>query len=211
MTIISNEAGETTASLAASVTQSVQKYFFELKGTDPVDLYQFVLEEIETPEVAIKRMCRIYKVMGHSDAWIELRIHSIMMRDKLIREWQNRGVEDQLAQAILTADISQATFGMTPAQFKDFKGLDEPGDNLRDHMTDLELILCMLGEFATTEIARCRNSHGFLENRDAALSGGTVAGNTRLDLEQTLGRSVLSQANFEELSESALRKQIPRK
>jgi len=112
------------------------------------------LEEIENPELAAARMRELYKAKGYSDEWIEKRVRGIAIRDELTNEWNKRGVKEQREYSILTAEISRATFGMTPAEYKAFKSLEQPADNLRDHMNDLELIFTMLGEASTTEIAR---------------------------------------------------------
>ena len=111
------------------------------------------LEEIENPELAARRMREIYQHKGYSEEWIEKRMRGIAERDELTDEWKKRGVKEQRDFAILTAEISKATFGMTPSEYKDFKALANPKDNLRDHMTDLELIFTMLGEASTTEAA----------------------------------------------------------
>jgi hypothetical protein len=153
------------------------------------------LEEIENPELAAKRMRELYKAKGYSDEWIEKRVRGIAIRDELTNEWQKRGVKEQREYAILTAEISRATFGMTPAEYKEFKSLGQPADNLRDHMNDLELIFTMLGEASTTEIARNRDAQGYYLNRAAAIERGTVAGNARVDLEQKSGRRVATHAN----------------
>ncbi len=116
------------------------------------------LEEIENPEIAAKRMREIYKQKGYSDEWIEKRARGIAVRDELTEEWKKRGVKEHLEYAILTSEISKATFGMTPSEYKKFKALDNPKDNLRDHMTDLELIFTMLGEASTTEIAKRKSN-----------------------------------------------------
>ncbi len=158
------------------------------------------LEEIENPELAAKRMRDLYRAKGYSEAWIEKRVRGIAVRDELTEEWKKRGVGESREYAILTAEISQATFGMTPAEYKQIKALDQP-DNLRDHMTDLELIFTMLGEASTTEIARTQDTQGFAKNKKAARQGGTVAGNARRELEQKTGEQVVSQENFKELTE----------
>src|SRR3989344_2573676 len=137
------------------------------------------IQEIENPELAAERMREIYKQKGYSDAWIEKRVRGIAVRDELTDEWKKRGVREQKEYAILTAEISKATFGMTPIEYKKFKTLQNPQDNLRDHMTDLELIFTMLGEASTTEIARNKDSQGFVENKNAAQEGGTIAGDAR--------------------------------
>lgn len=123
------------------------------------------LEEIENPELAQHRMREIYKAKGYSDEWIEKRVRGIAVRDELTNEWKNRGVKEGKEYAILTADISKATFGLTPSEYKSYKGLTKPQENLRDHITDLELIFTMLGEAATTEIARNKNAQGFSVNK----------------------------------------------
>lgn len=169
------------------------------------------LEEIENPELAARRMREFYQAKGYSDEWIEKRVRGIAIRDELTNEWQKRGVKEQREYAILTAEISRATFGMTPAEYKDFKSLDKPADNLRDHMNDLELIFTMLGEASTTEIARNRDAQGYERNRDAAIEGGTVAGSARLDLEKKSGRRVASRENFKALPEAVVRKRLKNK
>ena len=109
-------------------------------------------------------------------------------------EWQQRGIKEQKDFAILTAEISKATFGLTPTQYKDLKGLRR--QNLRDHMTDLELIFSMLGEAATTEIARNRDAQGFDPNKEAAHDGGTIAGNARRQLEHKSGKKVVTGRSY---------------
>lgn len=163
------------------------------------------LQEIENPELAARRVKEIYRQKGYSEAWIEKRMRGIAVRDELTDEWQKRGVKEQLEYAILTAEISRATFGMTPAEYRDYKALNHTGDNLRDHMTDLELIFTMLGEASTTEIARNVDAVGFPENKQAARAGGKVAGNARKELEKESGRKVSNRNNFKELPESLRR------
>ncbi len=152
------------------------------------------IQEIENPELATKRTRALYKAKGYSDDWIEKRMRSIAIRDELTNEWKKRGVKEQREYSILTAEISKATFGMTPSQYAEFKRLKR--ENLRDHMTDLELIFSMLGEAATTEIARNKNVQGFVQNKHAAHSGGTVAGRARRELEKKSGRKVAASDNF---------------
>ena len=164
------------------------------------------LEEIENPELTAKRMRELYRAKGYSDAWIEKRVRGIAIRDELTNEWQQRGVKKEREYSILTAEISRATFGMTPSEYKEFKGLEKQRDNLRDHMTDLELIFTMLGEASTTEIARNRDAQGYGENLDAAVDGGTVAGTARKDLEKKSGKRVATQENFKEIAEAKKRK-----
>jgi len=164
------------------------------------------LEEIENPELAAKRMREIYKQKGYSDEWIEKRMRGINIRDELTEEWKKRGVKEQKEYAILTAEISKATFGMTPAEYKAFKELDKPKDNLRDHMTDLELIFTMLGEASTTEIARKKDAQGFADNKKAAIKGGSVAGNARRDLEEKSGTKISTKENYKKLTENKTKK-----
>ena len=152
------------------------------------------IQEIEDPELATKRTRELYKAKGYSDAWIEKRMRSIAIRDELTDEWKKRGVKEQREYAILTAEISKATFGFTPAEYAEFKELKR--QNLRDHMTDLELIFSMLGEAATSEIARNKDAQGFTPNKKAAHEGGSVAGNARRELEQRSGRKVVTSENF---------------
>lgn len=169
------------------------------------------LEEIENPELAAQRMRAIYKSKGYSDEWIEKRVRGVAIRDELTGEWQKRGVKEQREYAILTAEISRATFGLTPSQHRELKTLDNPADNLRDHMTDLELIFTMLGEASTTEITRERDARGLEESKQAAREGGQVAGNARRDLERKSGRKVATEQNYKALTESQVRKRIERR
>jgi hypothetical protein len=158
------------------------------------------IQEIEDPELATKRTRALYKAKGYSDNWIEKRMRSIAIRDELTDEWKKRGVKEQREYAILTAEISQATFGLTPSQYAEFKRLKR--ENLRDHMTDLELIFSMLGEAATSEIARNRDAQGFPQNKQVAGEGGTVAGNARRELEKKSGRKVVTSENYLALTQS---------
>ncbi len=152
------------------------------------------VQEIEDPELASQRAREIYKAKGYDEAWIEKRMRGIQIREELTDEWKNRNVDSQTEYAILTAEISKATFGLTPSEYKNLKGLER--ENLRDHMTDLELIFTMLGEASTTEITRKNNAQGFVENCVAARSGGEVAGNARKDLEKRTGKKVVTQQNY---------------
>jgi len=158
------------------------------------------IQEIEDPELATKRTRAIYKAKGYSDDWIEKRMRSIAIRDELTDEWKKRGVKEQREYAILTSEISKATFGLTPSEYVEFKKLKR--ENLRDHMTDLELIFSMLGEAATTEIARNKDVKGFNPNKQVAHEGGTVAGNARRELEQRSGRRVTTSENYLALTQS---------
>jgi prophage antirepressor-like protein len=163
------------------------------------------IQEIENPELATQRTRALYKAKGYSDDWIEKRMRSIAIRDELTDEWKKRGVREQREYAILTAEISAATFGLTPSQHAEFKRLKR--ENLRDHMTDLELIFSMLGEAATTEITRTRDAQGFPESKQTARAGGTVAGNARRELEKKSGRKVVTSDNYLSLTQSEKKKQ----
>ena len=162
------------------------------------------VQEIEDPELAQKRMKEIYKQKGYSDGWIEKRVRGIAIRDELTDEWDKRGIETKREYSILTTEISKATFGLTPGEYKKFKGLKQ--QNLRDHMNDLELIFNMLGEASTTKIARNKDALGFNENKDAAKEGGTVAGVARKELERRSGEKVVTQENY--LNEPETKKRI---
>lgn len=166
------------------------------------------LEEIENPELASERMRELYREKGYSEEWINLRQRGMAIRDSLTDEWKARGVKEGKEYAILTAEISKATFGMNPSEYKQYKGLMRPGENLRDHMTDMELVLTMLGEASTTEIARTRDAQGMAENEKAAKDGGRIAGDARRQLEKETGRSVISKQNYKELPEREVRKKI---
>lgn len=165
------------------------------------------LDEIENPELATQRTREIYKLKGYPDDWIEKRMRSIAIREELTEEWKNRGVKEKKEYAILTAEISKATFGLTPSQYKKVKGLKS--QNLRDHMNDLELIFSMLGEASTTAIVKTQNPKGFIKNQKAARQGGAVAGKARRDLETKTGQKVVSSENY--LPETKKLKQLGRK
>ena len=152
------------------------------------------LDEIENPELAAQRTRELYKLKGYTDDWIEKRMRSIAIREELTEEWKNRGVKQQKEYAILTAEISKATFGLLPSQHKKVKGLKS--QNLRDHMTDLELIFSMLGEASTTAIVKTRKPKGFIENKKVAKQGGAVAGNARKELEIKTGQKVVTAQNY---------------
>jgi hypothetical protein len=152
------------------------------------------IQEIEDPELATKRTKELYKLKGYSDVWIEKRMRGIAVREELTDEWKKRGVKENVEFSILTAEISKATFGMTPSEYKKHKRLKR--ENLRDHMTDLELIFSMLGEASTTKIARDKNALGFIENKVAAQKGGKVAGDARKNLELVSGKKIVTKDNY---------------
>lgn len=152
------------------------------------------LQEIENPELATKRTRMLYKLKGYSEDWIEKRMRGIAIREELTDEWQKRGAQEQKDYEILTAEISKASFGITPSEYKKLKGLKR--ENLRDHMDDFELIFSMLGERATTEIHRNENSKGVPKLKADAKAGGDIAGGARKKLEERLGRSIITKKNF---------------
>ncbi|MFH0887594.1 MAG: Bro-N domain-containing protein [Planctomycetota bacterium] len=152
------------------------------------------VQEIENPELATKRTRLLYKLKGYPNDWIEKRMRGIAIREELTDEWQKRGAQEKKDYEILTAEISKATFGITPGQYKLLKKLKR--ENLRDHMDDFELIFTMLGERSTTEIHRTDDSHGVPKLKSDAKSGGAIAGNARKQLEKRLGRSIVTKNNY---------------
>lgn len=152
------------------------------------------VKEVENPELATKRTRILYKLKGYPDAWIEKRMRGIAIREELTEEWQKRGARQQKDYEILTAEISKATFGVTPGEYKKMKGLKR--ENLRDHMDDFELIFTMLGERSTTEIHKTENSQGKKKLKNDAKRGGRIAGVARKELEKEIGRSVVSKNNY---------------
>jgi DNA-damage-inducible protein D len=160
------------------------------------------VEEIENPELAHKRMKKLYKEKGYSDNWIEKRIRGMEVRDELTDEWDQRGVKKGRDYSILTSEISKATFGMTPSEYKMHKGIGK--ENLRDHMSNMELVFNMLGESVTTEITKNKEAQGFSDCQDAAKEGGEVAGNARLDAEKKIGKTIVSDKNYLDLKKKKL-------
>ena len=154
------------------------------------------IQEIETPELAQERMKQLYEQKGYPKDWIDKRLRGIAIRQNLTDEWQERGVATERDFSILTAEIAKATFGVTPSEHKELKGLTRKNENLRDHMTDLELIFTMLGERVTTEISQTEKPDTFEKNRKVAKRGGGVAGTARRETEKELGRSIVSNENF---------------
>jgi len=152
--------------------------------------------EIENPELAQERMKELYEKKGYPKDWIDKRLRGIAIRQNLTDEWKRRGITEERDYAILTAEISKATFGMTPSEYKDFKGLTKKNQNLRDHMDDLELIFTMLGERVTTEISQKEDPETFEESRQIAKRGGNVASVARKETEKELGRSVSTPQNY---------------
>jgi DNA-damage-inducible protein D len=162
------------------------------------------IQEIEDPELATKRTRILYKLKGYSDGWIEKRMRGIAIREELTDEWKKRGVKEQIEYEILTAEISKATFGITPSQYKKYKGLKR--ENLRDHMDDFELIFTMLGERSTTEIHHTENSQGVPKLKLDANRGGRIAGIARKELEKEIGRPVVSGNNFKQVGKRKIKK-----
>ncbi len=151
------------------------------------------MQEIENPELATRRTRKLYRLKGYSEAWIEKRVRGIVIREELTGEWKDRGAQGKDYE-ILTSEISKATFGVTPSEYKQMKGLEK--ENLRDHMNDFELIFTMLGERATTEIHRTEDSKGVEKLKVDSRAGGDIAGGARKQLEKRLGRPIVSKGNF---------------
>ena len=163
------------------------------------------VKEIEDPELASARARELYESKGYPKDWIEKRMRSIAIRGALTDEWRTRGVAEGREYSILTAEIARATFGVNPSEHKKLKGLVRAKTaNLRDHMTDLELIFTMLGEASTTEISKRKDAQGFQQNRSAAREGGRVAGNARKELETKSGRPVVSPENYLDESQAEI-------
>ncbi len=154
------------------------------------------LEEIENPQLTQERMKFYYEQKGYPEEWINARLRGMAIRQNLTDEWKERGITEDRDYAILTAEISRATFGIAPSEHKTVKGLTRKNQNLRDHMTDLELIFTLLGERVTTEISQQEKPNTFHKSKQVAQRGGRVAGNARRDAERELGHSVVSEQNF---------------
>jgi hypothetical protein len=164
------------------------------------------VQEIENPELAQERMKELYEQKGYSKPWIDKRLRGIAVRQDLTDEWKKRGIDKNTEFSILTADISKATFGMTPTEYKKFKGIDK--ENLRDHMNDLEIIFTMLGEASTTEIERVKEPKSFPEHRQVSKEGGTVAKHARTELEHKTRRTIMSKENYLDEPENEKRKRL---
>ncbi len=159
------------------------------------------IQEINNPELAQDRVKEYYELKGYPKDWIDKRLRGIAIRQDLTDEWKSRGVQEETDFAILTNEISKATFGKTVGEYRQFKGLDKPNQNLRDHMTDWELILTMVGEKATTDITIAKEAKGFPQLKHTAKEGGDIAKNTRKELEQKIGKSIVSNENYLDLAE----------
>jgi len=166
------------------------------------------IQEIENPELAQNRTKEYYEMKGYSKEWIDKRLRGITIRQELTEEWKNRGLKQEKDFAILTNEISKATFGKTTQEYKKYKGIQKKNQNLRDHMNDLELIFTMLGEKVTTEITKNKGGTNFNQLSESAKGGGEVAGNARKEAEKKIGKSIISNENYLEESESKKRKRI---
>ena len=162
------------------------------------------IQEIENPELAQERMKKLYELKGYSKDWIDKRLRGIAIRQNLTDEWRNRDVKEEVEYAILTNEISKATFGKTVEEYKKLKKLKR--ENLRDHMTDLELIFSMLGEASTAEIERVQNPNTFDEHLKVSNKGGNIAKIARIELEQETGEPVVSEENYLSLDENIKKK-----
>ncbi|MEK6845201.1 MAG: BRO family protein [Nanoarchaeota archaeon] len=169
------------------------------------------IQEIENPELAQNRVKEYYELKGYPKEWIEKRLRGIAIRQELTDEWQNREVTQEKEFAILTNEITKATFGKTVQEYKEFKGIPQKNQNLRDHMTDWELILTMVGEKATTDITIARDSQRFNECKLSANKGGQIANNTRKEIEQEIGKPVVSGDNFLNLNDKIKVKKITKR
>jgi len=167
------------------------------------------IQEIENPELAQDRVKEYYELKGYPKDWIDKRLRGIAIRQDLTDEWKNRGIKEEKGFAILTNEISKATFNKNVQEYIQFKGLKKKSQNLRDHMTDWELILTMVGEKATTDITISKDSEGFEECKESAVEGGTIAKNTRKELEQKIGRSIVSKENYLHLTQKKKQGQLP--
>lgn len=155
------------------------------------------LEEINDPSLLTERQAEYYRLKGYDEDWIKQRVKNITVRNELTDEWQKRGIKEGTEYSILTATISKGTFGITPSEHAKLKGLEN--ENLRDHMTNLELLLTSLGEEVTKEIAKDNDAKGFNENHEAAVKGGQAGRNALKGVEKQIGRKVLSKDNFKHL------------
>ncbi|MBL7148021.1 MAG: Bro-N domain-containing protein [Nanoarchaeota archaeon] len=163
------------------------------------------VQEIENPELAQDRVKEYYELKGYPKDWIDKRLRGIAIRQELTDEWKNRGIQEKKDFAILTNEISKASFGKTVKEYKNFKGLSRTNQNLRDHMTDWEIILTMVGEKATTDITTSRDSQGFNACKDSAVEGGTIAKHTRKEIEKKTGKKIVSNENYLDLIEKKKR------
>jgi len=169
------------------------------------------IEEIENPEIAQGRVKEYYELKGYPKDWIDRRLRGIAIRQDLTDEWKLRGVEEEKSFAILTNEITKATFGKTVGEYRQFKKLKKSNQNLRDHMTDWELILTMVGEKATTDITIAKDAKGFSKLKETAKEGGDIAKNTRKELEEKIGKSIVSEQNYLNLTDQKKKKKLAKK
>lgn len=165
------------------------------------------LDEINDPELLTERQVEIYRLKGYDEDWIAKRLQSIKTRKELTDEWQKRGVSDNKEYSVLTATIAKGTFGITPSEHSQLKGLEK--DNLRDHMTPMELILTALSEEATRQIAIRDNAQGFYENHESAVLGSKIGGDARQNFEKTTGLTVVSNQNYLNQIQEAEKNSLP--
>ena len=163
------------------------------------------IQEIENPELGQDRIKEYYELKGYPGEWIDKRLRGIAIRQELTDEWKKRGVNQEKDFAILTNEISKATFGKTVQEYKEFKRLDKKNQNLRDHMTDWELIFSMVGEKATTDITRVREAEGMDECKQSAQRGGQIAHHARKELEEETGEAIVSKSNFLDLTKKKIK------
>jgi DNA-damage-inducible protein D len=169
------------------------------------------IDEAQNPELLTERQAELYRAKGYSEEWVKRRVQSIETRKELTDEWKNRGVKQGQEYAILTATIAKGTFGLTPSEHKKLKNLDKPSQELRDHMTPMELILTALGEEVTRTVAEDENAQGFNENHDAAIKGGIAGGKARRNVEEVTGKKVVSSENFLGLKGGEKTDELPEK
>ena len=151
------------------------------------------LDEMADPELAFERMVKMYRQKGYSEKWIEQRLHAIDVRKLLTDEWKRAGIDDSRQYSTLTNILTKSWSGKTVSEYKIFKGLHK--ENLRDNMTNIELALNQLAEVSATAIAQAKNPKGFQQTKGTVIDGGTIAGNARRELEERIGRSVISPLN----------------
>ncbi len=164
------------------------------------------IQETEDPELMTERQIALFKAKGYSDEWIKERLQSIETRKRLTDEWKNRGVKVGEEYSVLTSTIAKGTFGLSPSEHAQYKGLEK--QNLRDHMTPMELILTAFSEEATRQIAMRDDAQGFNENHEAAQLGGKIGGEARQNFEKNTGLKVVSKENFNHLKEGKTGKLI---
>ena len=167
------------------------------------------IDEAENPELLTQRQIDLYKAKGYPDEWINERVKNIDIRKQLTEEWKGRGVQEGQEYSILTAVIAKGTFGLIPSEHKKLKGLTKPSQNLRDHMTNLELIFTSLGEELTREETLNENAQGFDENKYAAMKGGNMAGKLLKTLEKERGKKVVSPKNYLNLLNEEKTEELP--